>query len=224
MMQYPYNSSQVLTDTIFVNFGGQIGTSTSQQREIAYLLAEEQMTENLSTFLVPTTITGSVSLLRNGVYETEFGNVTQVFSGFVDRIQQVNPLTIETFPGDGLILNAGYGYIGLYFDYTCGFGCGGGGSGYKYYASYESGLSTGTSNQPSMLLALTLAAQITLNFMDISLSNEGVADIGVQTFSNQSYAEVRVKLGNNVFGNSAMAQKIKSLTKKYRAKSGISFH
>lgn len=223
MIQYPYSSSQILTDTIFAMYGGQIGSSTSQQREVAYLLAEEQMTENLSTFLVPTTITGTVSYLRNGAYETEYGNVTQVFSGFVERIKQTSPLTLETFTGDGLVLNANHGYIGLYFDYACG-GCGGGLAGHKYYASYESGLSSGTSNQPSMLLALTLAAQITLNFLDISLSNEGVADIGIQNFSNQSYAEARVKLGNNVFGNSAMAQKIKSLTKKYRAKSGMSFH
>lgn len=224
MMQYPYNSSQVLTDSIFVMYGGQIGTSTSLQREAAYLLAEDQMTEHLASFIVPTTITGTVSYIRNGIYETEYGNVTRVFSAMVDRVKQYNPMTIETFTGTYLIVNGVYGYIGMYFDYSgCGGGCGGGGNGYRYYAAYESGLSTGTANQPAMRAALTLAAQINLNEMDVSLSNEGVADVGVQRFSNQAYTEDRKTLGNTVFGNSAMAQRIARLTRKYRVKTAIGF-
>lgn len=224
MMQYPYNSSQVLTDSIFVKFGGQIGTSTSFQREAAYLLAEDQMTEHLSSFIVPTIITGTVSHVGNGIYETEFGNVIQVFSASVNRVKQVNPLTIETFSGTSLIYNESHGYIALFFDYSgCGGGCGGGGNGYKYHSAYQSGLSTGTSNQPAMLSALTLAAQINLNEMDVSLSNEGVADVGIQRFSNQAYTEDRKTLGNTVFGNSAMAQRIARLTRKYRTKTAMSF-
>lgn len=205
-------------------YGGQIGTSTTFQRQAAYLLAEDQMTEHLSSFIVPTVITGTVSYLRNGVYETEFGNVTRVFSAYVDRVRQVSPLTIETFTGTSVIVRGDNGYVSLFFDYSgCGGGCGGGGNGYKYYAAYESGLSTGTANQPAMRAALTLAAQINLNEMDVSLSNEGVADVGIQRFSNQAYTEDRKTLGNTVFGNSAMAQRIARLTRKYRAKTAIGF-
>lgn len=223
MMQYPYNSPQVLTDSIFVMYGGQIGSSTSLQRSAAYLLAEIQMTEHLGTFIVPTVITGTVSHLRGDIYETEFGNVTQILGSFVDRVVQFNPLTVETYTGESLILNGVYGYVNLNFSDTCGWGCGGGGAGYKYYSAYQSGLSTGTANQPDMLTALTVAAQINLNEMDVSLSNEGVADVGVQRFSNQAYSEDRKTLGNTIFGNSAMAQRAARLVRRYRSKPAIGF-
>lgn len=221
MMQYPYYSPQVLTDSIFVKYGGRIGTSTSQIREVAYLLAEEQMVEHLGTFLVPTIITGAVTHLRGGLYMTEFGNVTQVFTAYVDRIKSHSPIVTETFSGSSVIANSVQGYLGLDFTYSCGGGCGGGGAGFRYYSSYQSGLSTGTSNQPAMLTALTLAAQINLNEMDVSLSNEGTADIGVQRFSNQAYSEERKHLLNTVFGNSAIAQRIARLVKKYRVRSAV---
>ena len=72
-----------------------------------------------------------------------------------------------------------------------------------------------------MLSALVLAAQIHLNEWDVSLTNESTADIGIQKFGNQSYYEERKTLGNTVFGNSAMAQRIARMTKKYRAKSAL---
>lgn len=218
MMEYPYNSSQILTDTIFIKFGGQIGTSTSFQREAAYLLAEDQMTEHLSAFLIPTIITGSISQLRNGMFETEYGYVRQILSLTIETVQQLSPLQTQLNTGSALIRNSQNGYLDVFVD--CNYG---GNWMYKSYAVYESGLSSGTSLQPTMLAALTLAAQINLNEMDVSLSNEGVADIGVQRFSNQAYTEDRTKLGNTVFGNSAMAQRAARLVKKYRAKSAIGF-
>ncbi len=214
MMEYPYNSSVVLTDSIFVKFGGQIGTSTSQQREMAYLLAEDQMTEHLSTFLIPTIITGSIALLGNGLFSTEYGHVRQVFSVSVESVRQLSPLQTEIHTGSALIRNAEHGYLEVFV------GC----SNFwmsKSYAAYESGFSTGTSNQPLMLSALTLAAQINLNEMDVSLANEGVADVGIQRFSNQSYSEERKFLGNTVFGNSATAQRIARLVRRYRSKPAI---
>ena len=215
MMEYPYNSSQILTDSRFIMYGGQIGTSTSQQREMAYLLAEDQMTEHLSTFLVPTTITGSISLLGNGLFATEYGHVRQVFSVSMNVIKQYSPFQTEVNTGSAVIRNAEHGYLEVYM------GCPYIGRAYQSYAAYESGFSTGTSTQPAMLAALTLAAQINLNEMDVSLANEGVADVGVQRFSDQSYSEERKFLGNTVFGNSAMAQRVAMLVRKYRSRPAI---
>ena len=215
MMEYPYNSSIVLTDSLFVKFGGQLGTSTSQQREMAYLLAEDQMTEHLSTFLIPTTITGSISLMNNGLFATEFGHVRQVNSVSIEVVRQLNPLQTEIHTGSALIRNAEHGYLEVFVNCNYGLWM------YKSYAAYESGFSTGTSAQPAMLAALTLAAQINLNEMDVSLANEGVADIGIQRFSNQSYSEERKFLGNTVFGNSAAAQRIARLVRKYRSRPAI---
>lgn len=218
MMPYPYNSSIILTDSIFVKFGGQIGTSTSQVREMAYALAEEQMTEHLGAFLIPTTITGSISHIRGHLFETEFGHVTRIFSVMLDTVTQLSPLRTETHTGSALIVSAEHGYIDVFID--CHYG-----EGWLYQSNavYESGFSTGTSNQPAMLAALSLAAQINLNEMDVSLSNEGVADIGVQRFSNQAYSEERKHLLNTVFGSSAASQRVARLVKKYRSKPAIRF-
>ncbi len=181
---------------------------------MAYLLAEDQMTEHLSTFLIPTIITGSIALLGNGLFSTEYGHVRQVFSVSVESVRQLSPLQTEIHTGSALIRNAEHGYLEVFV------GC----SNFwmsKSYAAYESGFSTGTSNQPLMLSALTLAAQINLNEMDVSLANEGVADVGIQRFSNQSYSEERKFLGNTVFGNSATAQRIARLVRRYRSKPAI---
>ena len=217
-MEYPYNSSQILNDTIFIGFGGQIGTSTSQQRELAYLLAEDQMTEHLSSFLVPTTITGSISHINGSLFGTEFGHVRQVLSISLEVVKQLSPLQTEIHTGSALIRNSEYGYLDVFVDcYYKGEWL------YKSTASYQSGLYSGTSMQPIMLAALTLAAQIQINEMDVSLSNEGVADVGIQRFSNQAYSEERKTLGNTAFGNSAMAQRVARLVKRYRSKPAIGF-
>lgn len=213
MFQYPYFIPQVLNDSIFVQFGGQTGSSTQVQRDAAYLLAEEQMTEHLSAFLVPTIITGSAAFRYKTMFELEFGHVQQVLLFAVETVKSTNPLVMQTNSGTAVIRNADYGYIDA--DWLCNLG---GQYIYRSYAVYLSGLSSGTVTQPSMLSALTLAAQINLNEWVPDLANEGTADIGVQSFSNQSYTENRVKLGNTIFGNSAMAQRIARLTKKYRSK------
>lgn len=215
MMEYPYSSSQVLTDSRFVMYGGQIGTSTSQVRELAYLLAEEQMTEHLNSFLVHTTITGSISYVRENLFATEFGHVQGVHGVNLTTIRQVNPLQTEVHTGSALVYNAQHGIISVFTQ------CQYIGRLHSSEAVYTSGLSSGTSTQPAMLAALTAAAQINLNEMNVSLANEGVADVGVQRFSNQAYSEERKHLLNTVFGNSAASQRIARLVRKYRSRPAL---
>ena len=216
MQQYPYYSAQILTDNVFVAYGGQTGTSTAAQRQSAYLLAEEQMTEHLMSFLLPTIISGTSWYKGGTLFETEFGNVTRVLNFSSVNVEQLSPLTTSINTGSVLVRNAEFGYLDVIL--PCDY--------WNIYSNtvvYESGFSTGTSTSPTMLSALTLAAQINLNEWDASLSNEGTADVGVQSFSNQSYAENRTKLLRTVFGNGAMAQRIASLTKKYRTKPVMRF-
>ena len=56
---YPYTEAQVLTDDLFVAYGGLTGTTTELQREAAYLVAEKWMSTAIGTFVVDTTITGT---------------------------------------------------------------------------------------------------------------------------------------------------------------------
>jgi hypothetical protein len=216
MKQYPYFSPLILTDDVFTSYGGQTGTSTANQRQASYLLAEIQMTSHLSSFLVPTIITGNAVFEHGRQFSLEFGHVQRILAVQIETVTNNNPLTTRIYTGSAMVVSADYGYINIFPPVL--YGCIDG-----VDVVYESGLSSGTVTQPNILQALTMAAQINLNEMDVSLSNESTADIGVQQFSNQSYSESRTKLGKNNFGDSAMAQRISRLTKMYRSKPGLKF-
>lgn len=225
MQQYPYNSSLVLSDTVFLLYGGMTGTSTQAQRDVAYRLAEEQMTEYLNAFLIPTIVTGTYFFKGGNRINLDYGWVTSVKSVVFTEVDGSNSCAVTTVTGCHAIRGDGkYGLLDVAYLANCG-GCSSIlGLPYNVQVSYESGLQTGTSNQPSMLQALVLASQINLNEIDLSLSNEGTADIGITQFTNQKYSEMRMKLGNTAFGNSPTANRIARLVRKYRAKPGIGFH
>ena len=73
MQQYLYNTPQVLNDDIFLLYGGMTGTSTPAQREIAYVLAEEQMVEYIGSYLTSTIITGTYFWRGNKALELDYG-------------------------------------------------------------------------------------------------------------------------------------------------------
>lgn len=225
MKQYPYFAPVVLTDNNFLLYGGLTGTSSSAQRNVAYWLAEEQMTEYLGAFLIPTTVTGTYFWRGGNPVVLDYGHLIQVSRVTLSSVDGANSCAIDTVTGCHAVRGDGkYGYIDVSYLASCG-GCDGiFGLPYNVEVSYQSGMQTGTSNQPSMLQALTLAAQINLNEIDVSLSNEGTADIGIKQFSNQQYSEVRMKMGNTSFGNSAVAQRVARLVRKYRTKPSIGFH
>ena len=54
-MGYP----NILTDAVFIDYGGHTGSSTSSQRTAAYATAEEMAERAIGTFLVPTVVTGT---------------------------------------------------------------------------------------------------------------------------------------------------------------------
>ena len=226
MQEYPYNSPVILTDDVFLLFGGQTGTSTTAQRQAAYLLAEEQVTEHLNTFLVPTIVSGTYWWGGGNPFELDYGHIQQILSVTVADVNWANSCQVDTSTGScAAIRNAQFGYIDVSYMLTCG-GCGFvvGYPPYNIQVVYKSGFASGTVTQPSILAALSLAAQINLNEFDVSLANEGSSDIGIQSFSNQSYSENRVKLGRNAFGSSPAAQRVARLINKYRSKPGLSLH
>jgi len=225
VQEFPYFTPQVLTEPIFLQYGGSTGTSTVAQRQAAFLLAEEQVTEHLNTFLVPTIVTGTYMWNGGNPFELDYGHLVGIKRVTIADINWLNSCEVDTATGCASIRSAQYGYIDVSYMLTCG-GCGNvvGYPPYNIQVVYESGFASGTVTQPSILAALSLAAQINLNEFDISLSNEGVADIGIQSFSNQSYSENRVKLGRNAFGSSPAAQRVARLINKYRGRPGLSFH
>lgn len=207
MKIYPYSSPIILTDSLYITYGGLTGTATAFQRQAAYLLAEMAVSEELDTLLLPTIVTGSYfpqpielffladyAHIRRFIQAREFDfqdNVWNTFSGPTTGYINIRDYTL--------------GQI----DYTYHMPV------YKLEYVCEYGLSSGTSYQPNIMLALTSFANIMLNEM-IGYGNEAVGDIGVQDFSNQSYRESRVKLLRTTFGTSAKAQFIQKLLTPYK--------
>lgn len=222
MNDYPYNAPIILTDVIFQNFGGLTGTSTAFQRQAAYLIAEKQMTNAIGTFLLPTIVTGT------------YWNPDSPLVLSHSHINSINHVTImglycsgsfaTTYTGCYAIRNDTYGYIDLWCYYNV-LGCHHVYDGdYQWQIVYNAGLPSGSSYQGDMLLALTMAAQVTLNKIIDPSANEGTGDVGIMSFSNQSYSESRKELRNTSFGNSAMANGIEMLIRGYRKLRALRFH
>jgi hypothetical protein len=208
MKTYPFSAPIILNDTIFQLYGGQTGTWTAPQRTAAYLIAETQASNYIGSLLLPTVVTGTWGYASRIV--TDYGYVHQVYA--------VNFLTINNPPTSVLTSNTGYSLIWEdTYGYLDVFGllgycnCSGGGIPYQVQVAYQAGLPTGVASQPSVLLALTMAAQISLNEMIFPSQNEGVGDIGIQSFSSMDYSERRVAMRRTAFGTSAKAEKIAQL-------------
>ena len=224
MQYFTVFTPQILDDTIFLKYGGQVGTSIPAQRQAAYALAEELMTEELNSFLTPTTVTGTFFWKGQNPIQLDFGWVTSVDSVSIQAMTVGNPSLLVLDDAHYQIRNAQYGLLDIISRETF-HGCL---PPYSIQVVYTSGLLTmvtGTVQaSPSILSALTIVAQIQLNEFDVSLSNESTGDVGIEFFINQHYHEKRAKTGRSAFGNSALAYRAANLVKRYRAKPSIGFH
>ena len=205
---YPYNSPIILNDAIFVNNGGQTGTSTPAQRQNAFLISEQQATSYIGAFLLPTIVTGTWAYAPQIV--TDYGYVSRILSVGTLSARVSQSCTLESGSACVFVRHDTYGYL----DVAClqsSYSCFGQPIPYQVQAAYESGLPTGTANQPAILLALTIAAQISLNEMYYPSQNEGTGDVGIEEFGSMDYRERRVKMGRTAFGSSAKAYKAAQL-------------
>ena len=221
MQQYLYQTPQILNDSLFLLHGGQTGTSTALQRQIAYTMAEEQAVEYLQAYLTPTIVTGTYFWRGAKPLELDYGWLIAVQSVSINSADFRNGCEVNTSTGCYAIRNSQYGYLDVDYLVNCG-GCAGvvGYPPYNITVVYTSGLATGTYTSPKVGQALTLAAQINLNEIDVSLSNEATADAGIEFFINQRYHEKRIKGYSTAFGNSAMAGRVARLLRSLRARPG----
>lgn len=206
MQIYPYSSPIILSDSVFTMYGGQTGTFGAAQRNAAYVIAEQQATTHIGAFLLPTIVTGTFPYSSR--IPTDYGYVSRVLS--VGVLSKSSNCVLQSASGCVFVWEDTFGYL----DPSCiinSCNCAGWSIPYQFQIAYESGLPTGTANQPGSLLALTMAATISLNEMIFPSQNEAVGDVGVQEFSSIDYSEKRVALGRNAFGSSAKAQKIAQL-------------
>jgi hypothetical protein len=215
---FPYSSPIILTDSIYISYGGETGTSTAAQRNAAYLLSEMMVSEALETYLLPITVTGTYlyNKLKPFVIldHTYLQTVNHVY--FIDTEEHIYWDQAGTDNVYVSLRSHDYGLVDLhYLIGHCHCHTSSNPFPYEVDISYTAGMPTGTATKPDILLALSEYATIILNEIT-GFGNEAPGDIGVQDFQNQQYRETRVKLLRTAFGTSAKAQFIDKLLEKYK--------
>lgn len=221
MIQYPYSYPIILNDAIYSQYGGKgTGTFSQFQLQAAYLIAETQASNYIGTFLLPTIVTGTYPTVPTYTQRiaTDVGYVSQLLGVVVkSKKNTYADCTLVDVAGCGFIYNDTYGYLDIRrVNNVCG--CGNNSTWaipYLYQISYEAGLPTGVATHPAVLMAMTIAAQITLNemFPGVVGVNESVGDSGIQEYESFTYHERRTahSLKRTAFGQSAMASKAAQL-------------
>jgi hypothetical protein len=206
-MDFPYSAPIILTDTIFNLYGGHTGSSVAAQRQAAYLIAEMAASDDISSFLLPTIVTGTAVYNPLRQFILEHGYVNRIIR---TRFMSVDETVLSTIWGtaneDVTLVSDELGTAVICSCDTYPF---------KVEFTYEAGLPSGTSYLPNILLGLTTYADIILNEI-IGYGNEAPGDIGVKDYKNQQYSESRVALLRTTFGTSARAQFVSKMFTKFR--------
>ena len=226
MVIYPHTQPLILNDSIFIEYGGRTGTFSASQRQASYLIAEMQTSSYIGTLLLPTIVTGTYPFMGKKRIPTDYGYVSQLLNVNVKSKGYLsNDCSLVDNAACGYIYEDTYGYIDFkQVALICGLSFYGGIGGgaivvpnlpYQIDITYQAGLPTGTANQPPVLEALTILAQIDLNEKDPGNAgvNETTGDVGVQDFRSLDYKETRAAhaLIKTALGDSAKSQRAKKL-------------
>ena len=221
---YPFVDAQILTDAIFLNYGGLTGTTTPFQRNAAYFIAEEWSSNAIGTPIALATITGT------HFYPQE-GRTVQLDWMYLQNIVEIrfidsggsNYYTIDgTANYNAAIRNQSRSIIDIFTIYGNCYGCGHAYAPYQFEIVYNAGLPATRAAAPNVSYALVEAARMVINEIQ-GFGNESVGGVGIEAFKNQGYFEKRAALTNTVFGSSAKAQWIVSLLGGVRKHRGIGF-
>lgn len=205
----------IMTDTIFQNYGGNIGglygLASAQQRQDAYAIAEQQARQHLHTHLTPTTVTGSVS----------FSLIDQRYQLPLSKVITVNSVTAYfrdsygstySYPGYGYLINGEASVVDLLLD-QLGFGLFG--SPFKYNVCITAGYPAGQlASMPNVRLALTIAGRMALQqIVDPTGGEGGPGNPGIKSVSDSGYSETRqdANLRMTAFGNTPEANYVAQL-------------
>jgi len=204
MQIYPYSTPIILTEGIFTSYGGQSGTATATQLQNMFLLAEQRVTKYIGTFLLPTIVTGTFSYNNSHFVVTDYGYVSNILSAKVFSVQGSSTCTLASDSGCAYIFEDTFGYL----NYSCVqsvCNCAQWQSPYQFQVAYQAGLPTGTANQPGILHALTIVAELALNEIVFPRQNETAGDRGITEWKSLDYSEKRKGLKRTALGQSARA-------------------
>jgi len=210
-VDHAHLSPVILTDSMFFEMlPTLIVTGSSTHRDIAYLLAEQQMMQYLQTFLIPTIITGTY------LWERPARSIR------LDHcyVHTINRIKVTSFSGECdcdldendacAVIRDTWGIIDARVTaYAVRARCGACAPGYFYQAlvTYSAGLPTGTSSQDKALhLALAKVAEINLiEIIDPGAAEGGPGDPGIESWSSLGYSQKRHQIIIYPWGSSPNA-------------------
>lgn len=218
----PLTTPQILTVSMFQNYGFFTGTATDFMLQAAFSIAENQVARDIGTFLAPTTVTGSFQFVGyDRRYELPIGRISSI-NGITYSERYSNGVE-RFYSGTWALVDADNGYffakVSDLDDSVCN-NCVGDTSGiYKFDVSFTAGYATGTTlSNPVCGLALCMAADIALKMMvdeGIGVTYENMTktlQVGrvIQTFETRGF------LGNTIYGPSSRGQWIHNMLEPFR--------
>jgi hypothetical protein len=225
-VEYYHLAPVIMTDAIYEAYGGRIGTSTPQQRVAAYQIAETFMMRELTSFLLPTTVTGTFeySSWLPKRYQLPFYHLISIDA--VTILSQTSLCNCETRRDNAcaFIADGKYGYIDVRALTNAYLACGCSLEiPYQVQIAFTAGLPTGVAaNDAALHLGLTIAAELSLlEIIDPKGLEGGPGDQGVQEWVSMGYGEKRTPLFDTVFGSSARANRVKKLVQHLTPKTAM---
>lgn len=219
-VEYYHLAPVILTDTLFFNHEpGCLITGSLLQRQTAFLIAEQQMMRELSTFLLPTTVTGT--------FMWPFGESLVLPHDHLHSIDSVVGLSADQGCSCELteydacaFLRDSLGYIDARLTEAAwirGCSCAQANL-YQIRVAYTAGLPTGVAaNDLGLHQGLADAAAIALNEIVDKGSNEGGPGApGLVSWSADRYSETRVAPKKTAFGETAQGTYIANLVRHLR--------
>lgn len=223
---YPYTTPQYLTEEIFVNCGKFTGTATNFQINLAFMLAEIQVQEELNTYLSPTEVTVEVSnFVLNKNFYLPTGKLLEIKRVVLYRQKGEETLLVS---GYGIVANEFYGVSKInasphdinYLPCNSCLVSPNQSDDFYYKASitYVSGYPSGTHNDPRIRMALSEAADLNLK----TLRDEGeLADEAHQFIRSYSIGRYSQSVSDRYirqtrFGLSGKAQFIGNLLETFK--------
>lgn len=217
-LPYLVTGTAVLTDSVYAGFGGDLDSSTSTQRNNAYQIAEQFAIEEIGTFLVPTTISGTFAWPQ---YDQRF-NLPHTHVRTVSSLTAIHEAGCDC--ADDQVELSGCAWIvdhraGIVDLRQCGdnvagqpsIACGctyrAHGEPLLYQIVYEAGIEAGrVAANASAKQGLTIAAELALEqITDPEAAEGGPGDPSLTNFSDTGYSASRQFLVMTAFGGSPRA-------------------
>jgi hypothetical protein len=215
---FPYlvTGTSVLTDDIFTAYGGNTDSSTAGQRAAAYQIAEQFAIEEVGTFLIPTTMSGTFAwpiddrLLLPHTHLRSVSSVTAIHESGCDCADDQVELSGCAWVMDyqaGIVSLRECGARSSSPSIACGCAYIAEGSPLLYQIVYEAGIQDGlVSANASALMGLTMAADLALEqIIDPEGAEGGPGDPSLTNFSDTGYSATRQFLMMTAFGGSPKA-------------------